>query len=213
MLTEEPEGVVVGLERKKPDISVVREAAVRYSAGSSAAPLKVRAVIMPTASHYTVVVRETRYKRVVTAIEVLSPSNKRGEGAKAYQAKRMAYLQASVHLIEIDLLRAGERVPMVDELPASPYLVILHRWQAQPIADVWPINLDNRLPQIPVPLEQGDEDLLLDLQPVLNEVYDNLRMNEMIDYRDEPAGRFTDEEKTWIDDVLSPIRRAASAVV
>ncbi len=52
--------------------------------------------------------------RVVTAIELLSPANKRSEsGRQAYREKQRECLQARVNLVEIDLIR----VPLQDPLP------------------------------------------------------------------------------------------------
>ncbi len=61
-------------------------------------------------------------KRLVTTIEVLSPSNKRPgtEGWDLYQRKRQSLLLGDTNLVEIDLLRGGTRMPMLDPWPNSP---------------------------------------------------------------------------------------------
>src|ERR1051326_8471042 len=54
--------------------------------------------------------------RVVTAIEVLSPSNKLpGHARMAYETKQRAFLTAGVNLVEIDLIRKGPWAFSVDE--------------------------------------------------------------------------------------------------
>ena len=67
----------------------------------------------------TVEIRNTENRQLVTAIEVLSPWNKRGDGYKEYLSKRRRLLHSTAHLMEIDLLREGERVPMRQPLPAK----------------------------------------------------------------------------------------------
>ncbi|MGH7171924.1 MAG: DUF4058 family protein, partial [Gemmataceae bacterium] len=64
--------------------------------------------------------------RVVTRIEILSPSNKRFGtlGWKLYQRQRRIVLRSKVHLVEIDLLRGGQRPPMLDPWPESPYTLL-----------------------------------------------------------------------------------------
>jgi hypothetical protein len=69
----------------------------------------------------------------VTAIEVLSPSNKLpGPARLAYRSKQRDFLAAGVNLVEIDLVRAGDWVFSVDEsaLPPgkrAPYMVCVFR--------------------------------------------------------------------------------------
>ena len=45
--------------------------------------------------------------RVVTVLELLSPTNKRpGRGRAEYELKRLVLLGTATHLVEVDLLRA-----------------------------------------------------------------------------------------------------------
>jgi hypothetical protein len=59
--------------------------------------------------------------RVVTVLELLSPSNKTpGEGGlDSYLEKRAEILASRCHLVELDLLRGGERLPMAGPLPSG----------------------------------------------------------------------------------------------
>ena len=68
-------------------------------------------------------------RRLVTCIEVLSPSNKRkkSKGRKLYLRKRQSLLLGAVNLVEIDLLRGGERMPMLGKWPDSPYTLLVCR--------------------------------------------------------------------------------------
>src|SRR5436190_13985623 len=68
-------------------------------------------------------------ERLVTCIEVLSPSNKRPntEGWDVYQRKRKTLLLGAANFVEIDLLRSGQRMPMLTRWPASPYYVLMCR--------------------------------------------------------------------------------------
>lgn len=114
--------------------------------------------------HFTVEIRDRANRQLVTAIEVLSPTNKRSEGYAEYLAKRRRLMVSSVHLLEIDLLRLGQRVPMRQPLPSAPYFVFLSRAPDRPIIEVWPVSLAEPLPVVPVPLLPGDADVPLDLQ-------------------------------------------------
>jgi hypothetical protein len=117
-------------------------------------------------------------RRLVTSIEVLSPSNKRrrSKGWKRYLRKRHALLLGKANLVEIDLLRGGDRMPMLDPWPASPYTLLVAREERAPRCRVWPAFFDRPLPAIPVPLSRPDPDLTLDLQPLVDTIYEGGRI-------------------------------------
>ena len=53
-------------------------------------------------------IKEIASGEVVTALELLSPANKRpGKGRTQYENKRREVISSQTHLIEIDLLRGG----------------------------------------------------------------------------------------------------------
>src|SRR6202044_2866130 len=71
---------------------------------------------------------DARGKRVVTVIEMLSPANKsRGIDHEAYLAKRQEYLQSGTNLVEIVLLRGGQRAPVESGHAACAYCVLVSR--------------------------------------------------------------------------------------
>ena len=93
-----------------------------------------------------------------TYIGILSSVNKRpGHQAHlAYQRKRRNLVYSEVHLLEIDLLRGGGRPPLVRPVPPAAYYVVLSRAERRPRVDVWPIQLSDCLPVLPVPLLAPD---------------------------------------------------------
>jgi hypothetical protein len=206
----EPESVAVAT-RGYPDVGVV--ATGRGEPGSpgttiAAAPLRLATVMPESVPQITVEIRDASNRTLVTAIEVLSPVNKRGGGREEYLAKRRRLLLSSAHLIEIDLLREGTRVPMRDPLPAAPYFVFLSRAEDRPVIEVWPVALSQRLPAVPVPLLAGDPDVLLDLQQALTNIYDLLGYDLAIDYRKPPEVPFSPEEAEWAAGILEGLRGA-----
>jgi hypothetical protein len=149
----------------------------------------------------SVEIREVRTKRLVTAIEILSPANKRpgSETREEYLRKRRALLRSEAHLIEIDLLRGGERMPLEKPVPKAAYYIVLSRRQRRPVVEVWPVQLWEPLPVIPVPLLHPDPDVPLDLNAVVASVYERGAYDRIIDYRQPPPPPLTDEEAQWID--------------
>lgn len=109
---------------------------------------------------------------------------------------------SSAHLIEIDLLRGGERVPMQQPLPPAHYFVVLSRAEKRPLVDVWPLTLRDRLPIVPIPLLAGDDDLPLALQAAFDATYDLLGCDLLIDYRQPPEQPLSDEDAAWVETLL-----------
>jgi hypothetical protein len=111
-------------------------------------------------------------RRLVTTVEVLSPTNKRPgtEGWDLYQRKRQSVLLAGVNLVEIDLLLGGQRMPMADPWPDTPYALLVARAN-QVACKVWPVPLQSPLPPLPVPLAKPDPDVTVELQPMIRAIY------------------------------------------
>jgi hypothetical protein len=138
--------------------------------------------------------------RLVTTIEVLSPTNKDrgGHGWNLYLRKRQAALVCDVHLVEIDLLRGGTRLPMRDPWPESPYTLLVARAKQQYACEVWPAYFHLPLPPVPVPLAAPDPDVTLELQPLVESIYRRLRYDETIDYGKPLAPPPTPAEEQWL---------------
>jgi hypothetical protein len=137
--------------------------------------------------------------RLVTSIEVLSPSNKRqgSEGWDLYQRKRQSLLLDRVNLVEIDLLRGGQRMPMLDPWPNSPYVLMVARARKTDACLVWEGHFQHPLPDIPVPLAKPDPDLTLSLQPLLDTIYRRFRYEQSINYARELTPPMTPGEAEW----------------
>jgi hypothetical protein len=123
-------------------------------------------------------------RRLVTSIEILSPSNKRRgtPGWKKYLRKRQGLLLGKANLVELDLLRGGERLPMLDPWPGTPYTLLVAREESAPTCRVWPAYSERPLPGLPIPLSKPDPDLPLALQPLIEAIYERGRYAEEIDY-------------------------------
>lgn len=135
-------------------------------------------------------IRDARTRnRVVTVIEVLSPSNKRGgDGRKLYLEKQKNVLRSDANLVEIDLLRGGLDTVAVppERLVQSAYRIAVSRADDRRRRELYPIGLERRLPRIAIPLIPGDADVVLDLQAVLEEAYRKGAYARRIDYNESP---------------------------
>jgi hypothetical protein len=121
-------------------------------------------------SYLEIVDREQR--DVVAFLELLSPTNKfAGSDREQYLGKRRRLLRSAAHLVEIDLLRAGPRMP-VEDPPRCDYLILVSRAEHRPDVQLWPLMLRQSLPTIPIPL-RNQQEAGLDIQATLHRVYDS----------------------------------------
>jgi hypothetical protein len=140
-------------------------------------------------------------ERLVTTVEVLSPSNKRPgtEGWEQYQSKRQSVLLSGVNLVEIDLLRGGQRPPMLDPWPKSPYTLLVargvYRYER---CKVWRASFQRPLLEIFVPLAEPDADVPLRLQPMIEAVYKRARYGRAIDYNKPLKPPLRGAEAAWM---------------
>lgn len=142
-------------------------------------------------------------RRVITAIEFISPANKTETGRAHYQRKQMEFIAAGVNLVEIDLLRFGHWVVSTEEsqYPPScrdPYRICVRR--GNPISDreAYRVSYAFPLPSIRIPLRPGDEDVRLPLQTILNQAYENGRYGNDIDYSKPPEPPLEQTDADWI---------------
>jgi hypothetical protein len=150
----------------------------------------------------SVEIYEVATMSLVTAIEILSPVNKR-RGHKTYQdyqRKRRELLNSEAHLLEIDLLRSGARPPLARPVPPAPYYITLSRAERRPRVEVWPLQLQEPLPILPIPLRAPDPDTILDLGAALAAVYERGAYALLIDYHlPPPPPAFSESEQHWLD--------------
>ncbi len=173
---------------------------------ATASPVGIEClVVMPDEQreHY-LVIRECDSQEVVTVVETLSPANKRrgGTGRGEYLSKREQILQSRSHLVEIDLLRGGERMPLESEWPDCDYAAMVSRVNRRPRVTVFPWRLLDRLPSIPIPLKRGDPDALLDLQSAFTTVFDRARYARTLNYREALRPALTAAEQQWLSSRL-----------
>lgn len=189
-----------------PDAAVMRTLRESVSAYAAVAepPLENRIEIEVEVEDFSLEIRDQN-SELVTSIEILSRVNKRHghEAYKTYREKRRGIMRQDIHLIEIDLLRVGERVPVLDPLPDAPYYVYLSRAHLRPRIGVWAIQLQDKLPTIPIPLHHPDPDAALDLQRAVETIYDLSMYQESINYREPPPPPpLSEQDAQWLDEFL-----------
>lgn len=148
---------------------------------------------------------DRRYRRIVTAVEVLSPSNKvAGEDGDVYRHKRNEYLGSRVNLVEIDFLRTGQR-PALGAPPPKPsdYYVLVSRATAFPEVAFWPLSVRDPLPPLAIPLDPDVSDVALDLRACLDRAYEEGRYATDIDYSQPPIPPLNEGDAAWARELLA----------
>jgi hypothetical protein len=166
------------------------------------APAEVELTFQETERVPYLEVRDRKNRELVTMLELLSPTNKRGEDRKEYITKRRELLKSNAHYVEIDLLRGGRPMPASNR-PDSDYSVLLSQVENRPRAAFWPLQLRQRLPEIPIPLRSPDEDARIDLQELLHRVYDAYAYEDFI-YRSSPQPLLSPEDEAWAQSLIAP---------
>jgi hypothetical protein len=138
---------------------------------------------------------------LVTAIEVLSPTNKSGHGRQAYLEKRDRRHMSRVNLVEIDLLLGGAPLPMKRRIEPGGYYATVARGAHLPLAEVYRWSVRDSLPGIPIPLREPDPDVRIDLAALVTRVYDLGRYARTL--RHGPplpeTMSLTPEDRTWVE--------------
>jgi Protein of unknown function (DUF4058) len=147
-------------------------------------------------------------RTLVAVLELLSPANKEEPGRTLYLAKRNALLHHSIHLIELDLLVKGRRLPLEEELPPGNYFAMVSRGDRRPKCDVYAWTVRHALPAIPIPLLSEDPDVWFDLGSLFTTTYERGRYDRSVDYSAPPPVTFDAANQTW---VMERAHRATSA--
>ncbi|MDY6803766.1 MAG: DUF4058 family protein [Cyanobacteriota bacterium] len=194
-----------------PDVAVKREQATSYPSTSpvavlsppTAQPATVMLPMPETVKQGYLEILDVATKEVITTIEILSPTNKRaGEGRKAYLAKRRRIFRSATHLVEIDLLRSAKPMPVLDDNVESDYRILVSRSDRRPLADLYHFNVRDAIPSFSLPLQSGDTEPVIDLQPLLNSVYDLGGFDTAVDYAKEPIPKISKTDAEWVDALL-----------
>lgn len=192
-----------------PDVTVQRRVAANNPSLTNVAvlsttvqPVTVTLPVPDRVREGYLQIQEVETKELITTIEILSPTNKRGKGRQIYEEKRERVLGSRTHLVEIDLLRAGEPMPVFNNEIESHYRILVARGERRPYADLYAFNLGDAIPSFPVPLRSEDAEPTVNLQQLLNEIYDQYGYDLKIDYSGGTGSPLSEAEAAWADALL-----------
>jgi hypothetical protein len=151
-------------------------------------------------------------RRLVTLIELLSPSNKvPGADRDAFLRKQRDVFSSDAHWVEIDFLSEGKRVgghPSVDahcRARGYDYVVVVSRSDRRAPLDleVFGFGLRDPLPVIAVPLRVPDPDVSLDLGAAFRRAYETGPYRKMVRYDRPPNPPLRGDDARWAQEVVA----------
>lgn len=192
-----------------PDLTITHDDGASTGTGSTLASATAEMVEcevpMPEEQRESyLVIKDTESLQVITVIELLSPNNKRpgADGRKEYLAKREEVLGSRSHLVEIDLLRGGKRMPLLGKVPRGDYYVMTSPARRRPRVQVIAWTLRQPLPSVSIPLK-GKEDATLDLQAMVQMAYDRAQYDLSINYSAPLDPPLAADEQAWVAQLLA----------
>lgn len=199
----------------EPDVYVTAEqAAVRQSGSRSqsaaavAEPYIVQLPDYEEVEEAYIAIYDAEQREVLTVIEVLSPGNKRpgSAGRRSYLEKREAILKSWVNLVELDLLRGGERMPTESALPPADYFALVRRAHIRSQGEVYAWRLRDALPPVPIPLTREDPDVVVDLAAGFAALYDRAGYDRAVRYDRPVEPPLSAADAEWVATVLAKAR-------
>jgi hypothetical protein len=194
----------------EPDLGLVEASEeMRSESGSSTAAMATLtpAVLTlpdpPRRKQKYLSIRDRENRKVVTVIELLSPTNESpSDGYIEYLSKRENILATRTNLVELDFLRRGKRLPTREGLPPADYYAFICRAPRYPKVEVYYWTLRRSLPAIPIPLAACDADVSLDLQEAFTKTYDRSGYDYVLDYRRPTEPPLEDADEEWARTLL-----------
>lgn len=196
-----------------PDVSVVEEPSSGYSSGTDTAVQIAEPLLLAVGDEFQKarhieIVDSRDGNRLITVIEFLSPGNKSSQaGREAYRRKQVDYVESEVNLVEIDLVGSGSWMLAFPEgrLPVdwrTTYQICVRRATKPLDAELYRVPLRERLPNIRIPLRSGDPDVVLQLQPLIDDCYRDGAYWQ-IDYTSELSPPLDSDDARWAREILA----------
>jgi hypothetical protein len=195
-----------------PDVRVAEPATAvttvveEPAGGVVAAPYRLVAQIDPITER-SVQITEAGTERLISVIEFVSPTNKRGAGLQAFRDKRAHLLSSGVNFVEVDLVRAGDWQALLSPHQCALKAVSLYRITIRVPHDsaavyLHPIRLQDALPSIAIPLRKNDPEVRLDLQALIEHAYVSGRYDRRIDYTKPLTPPLSGDDAAWAGERL-----------
>jgi Protein of unknown function (DUF4058) len=188
----------------RPDLTVINRDLATTRPADAMAVLELEPVTIPGA--FLEEVREIFIqilhrpdRKLVAVVELFSPENKCEPGHGIDLAKRNDLYRSQTHLIELDFLNGGHRLPMGRQLPPGNAFAVVGRWDRRPDCEVYAWSIRRPLPKVRFPLLAPDPDIVIDLAEVYATTFEQGRYERSIDYRAPLAIGLNSDDRAWAE--------------
>jgi len=205
------------LRQRKPDIAVARDFESDQGGATATAVLpdiEPATLTLPNFDENPegyIDIRTFPDRELVTSIEILSPSNKSASGHGEYWTKRAAMILQGVHLVEIDLLLGGRRLPVIEPLPPGDFYAFVSRGNRRPRCEVYAWSIRRALPKLPIPLKAPDPDVVLDLPQAVEITFNGGRFEQNLLYEIPIPPSLSESDRAWVAERLRQSKTTAPA--
>jgi hypothetical protein len=193
----------------RPDIAVVQpfdsQEPSRHVAATRTTDVIPVEIPLPDDIHEVYLeIRTTDTDQVITIVELLSPTNKLvGIGRQQYERKRLEIFGTLTHFVEIDLLRAGQPMPMRGLAQPTAYRILVSRARHRPQAELFPFGIQQVIPDFALPLQSDDDEPVVSLNQLLHTLYDRAGYDLRIDYTQAPPPpALSPADAAWLNEQL-----------
>jgi hypothetical protein len=211
----------VGLERRtyllkaddivfigRPDVAVAATTGAPVVApqptSTSVTVLEVDVPMQDEVSENFLEIHEVRTGKLITIVELLSPVNKlHKQGREEYERQRGYVLRSWTNLVEIDLLRAGDPMPVIGARVQSDYQILVSRGVQRPRAWLIAFTLCQPIPAFTLPLLPGDDEPEVALNRILHALYQRARFDLRLDYTQPPVPPLAEAAAAWARELIT----------
>jgi Protein of unknown function (DUF4058) len=202
----------VGLERRtyllKADDLAVAPASdapvvAPRRATTSTLVLEVDVPMQDEVSENFLEIHEVKTGKLITIVELLSPVNKLyRQEREDYERKRGYVFRSSTNLVEIDLLRAGEPMPVIGAPVKSDYRILVSRGTQRPRASLIAFMLRQPIPVFTLPLLPDDAEPEVALNRIVHDLYRRARFDLRLDYTQPPVPPLSEADNVWAQELI-----------
>ena len=210
----------VGLERRtyllkaddlvfvgRPDLAVAPASDAPLLASqpvmTSTLVLEVDVPMQDEVSENFLEIHEVKTGKLITIVELLSPVNKlHRQGREEYERKRGYVFRSWTSLVEIDLLRAGDSMPVIGTQVKSDYRILVSRGTQRPRAALIAFTLRQPIPAFTLPLLPGDAEPKVTLNRILHDLYRRARFDLRLDYTQPPVPHLSEADRVWAQELI-----------
>ena len=148
-------------------------------------------------------IHEVKTGKLITIVELLSPVNKlHRQGREEYERKRGYVFRSWTSLVEIDLLRAGDPMPVIGTRVKSDYRILISRGTQRPRAALTAFMLRQPIPSFTLPLLPDDAEPEVTLDRILHDLYRRARFDLRLDYTQPPVPPLSEADTVWAQELM-----------